>query len=32
MIYPQLQPHSKTTKQAEGQEGMKMGRRTSKSI
>jgi len=32
MIYLQLQSHSKTIKQAERQEGMEMGRRTSKDI
>jgi len=32
MIYPQLQSHSKATKQTKGQEGMEMGRRTSKGV
>jgi len=32
MIYPQLQSHSKTTKQTKGQEGMEMGGRTSKAF
>ena len=32
MIYPQLQLHSKATKQTERQEGMEMERRTSKGI
>ena len=32
MIYPQLQSHSKATKQIEGQEGMEMGGRTLKGI
>jgi len=32
MIYPQLQLHSKTIKQAERQEGMEMGRKTSKNV
>jgi len=32
MIYPQLQSHSKTAKQTEGQEEMEMGGRTSKGI
>jgi len=32
MIYPQLQPYSKTIKQIKGQEEMEMGRRTSKGV
>ena len=32
MIHPQLQSHSKTTKQTEGQEGVEVGRRISKGI
>jgi len=32
MIHPQLQPYNKTIKQIKGQEGMEMGRRTSKDI
>ena len=32
MIHPKLQPHSKTTEQTKRQEGLEMGRRTSKSI
>ena len=32
MIHPQLQPHSKTIKQIEGQERMEMEKRTSRSI
>ena len=32
MIHPQLQSHSKAIEQVEGQEGMEMGRETSKNI
>jgi len=32
MIDPQFQSHSKTIKRAERQEGMEMGRRTSKGV